>query len=112
MAPWALPALGGCWLCLEGAVVPSTLGTKITRLMGEDEDEKGPPSDPACPPPTPRLYCRSMSKRWLQCGVLGWPGGFMRTQVGPTASTSREGEELAAWGELQEEGGPEALAGG
>lgn len=36
----------------------------------------------------------------------------MRTQVGPTASTSREGEELAAWGELQEEGGPEALAGG
>lgn len=62
--------------------------------------------------PYPRLYCRSMSKRWLQCGVLGWPGGFMRTQVGPTASTSREGEELAAWGELQEEGGPEALAGG
>lgn len=31
---------------------------------------------------------------------------------GPPVPISREDEELAAWGELQEEGGPEAVTGG
>lgn len=52
-----------------------------------------------------------MSKRWLQCGVLAGPGRFVGW--GPPAPISKEDEELAAWGELQEVGRrPEALAGG
>lgn len=47
-----------------------------------DKDAKRPPSDPACPP-HPRLHCQNTSKRWLQCGVLAWPGGLVGTQVGP-----------------------------
>lgn len=49
-----------------------------------------------------------MSKRWLQCGVLAWPGGFAGWGPQPP---SGEDEELAAWGQLQE-GGPEAPAEG
>lgn len=43
-----------------------------------------------------------------------WTGqaGSWGHKWSPPASASGEGEELAAWGELQEEeGGPEALAG-
>lgn len=64
----------------EGSwVSPNTLRTRIIRSGRGKKDKKKTPSDPACP--SPWLHCQNMSKRWLQCRVLAWPGGLVGTHV-------------------------------